>query len=59
VKKYKDGGEWKDKLTVRMDFSVRGVATILHISFGALYTHTQILYFYFIPLIVFDARSRK
>jgi hypothetical protein len=44
VKKYKGRGEWKDQLTVRMDFPVYGVATILHISFGVLYTHTQILY---------------
>jgi hypothetical protein len=44
VKTYRGQGEWKDDLTVRMDFSVRGVVTILHISSGVMYTHTQILY---------------
>jgi hypothetical protein len=37
VKKHRGQGQWKDELTVRMDFPVCGVVTILHISFGALY----------------------
>jgi hypothetical protein len=44
MKKYRGQGEWKDELTVRMDFPVCGVVTILHISSGVMYTHTQILY---------------
>jgi hypothetical protein len=51
--------EWKDELTIRMDFPVCGVITILHISSGVMYTHTQILYTKFIPPIVFEIRSRK
>jgi hypothetical protein len=41
VKKYRGQSEWKDQLTIRMDFPVRGIVTILRISYGVMYTHTQ------------------
>jgi hypothetical protein len=45
VKKYRDQGEWKDELTVRMDFPVCGVLTILHISSWCyVYAYTNIVY---------------
>jgi hypothetical protein len=43
VKKYRGQGEWKDELTVRMDFPICVVVTILHILFSVMY-NTQILY---------------
>jgi hypothetical protein len=44
VKKYRGQGEWKDELTVRMDFPVCGSLPFCISHLGVMYTHTQILY---------------
>jgi hypothetical protein len=43
MKKNRGGGQWKDKLTVRMDFPVRGVTTILHVIWCSVYAYTNIV----------------
>jgi hypothetical protein len=44
VKKYRGQGEWKDELTVRMDFPVCRVITILHLIWCYVYAYTNIVY---------------